>query len=231
MQNNVVGNVESIPLRTEIVKVKERSLVDKKKVYLTFKRTSDVVISTIAIVALMPLILLIGILIKIDSKGSVFYKQKRIGKNGKYFMIYKFRTMVSDANNINKYFSKDQIKEFNKNFKLENDPRITKIGKFLRKTSLDELPQLINIIKGDLSIIGPRPVVDNEIDKYGIYKDKFLSVTPGLTGNWAANGRSCTSYDERIKLELDYIDNISLKMDMQVFFKTIITVLKREGAV
>lgn len=231
MQNNVVGNVESIPLRTEIVKVKERSLVDKKKVYLTFKRTSDVVISTIAIVALMPLILLIGILIKIDSKGSVFYKQKRIGKNGKYFMIYKFRTMVSDANNINKYFSKDQIKEFNKNFKLENDPRITKIGKFLRKTSLDELPQLINIIKGDLSIIGPRPVVDNEIDKYGIYKDKFLSVTPGLTENWAANGRSCTSYDERIKLELDYIDNISLKMDMQVFFKTIITVLKREGAV
>lgn len=231
MQNNVVGNVESIPLRTEIVKVKERSLVDKKKVYLTFKRTSDVVISTIAIVALMPLILLIGILIKIDSKGSVFYKQKRIGKNGKYFMIYKFRTMVSDANNINKYFSKDQIKEFNKNFKLENDPRITKIGKFLRKTSLDELPQLINIIKGDLSIIGPRPVVDNEIDKYGIYKDKFLSVTPGLTGNWAANGRSCTSYDERIKLELDYIDNMSLKMDIEVFFKTIITVLKREGAV
>ena len=91
--------------------------------------------------------------------------------------------------------------------------------------------KLINILKGDLSIIGPRPVVDNEIDKYGIYKDKFLSVTPGLTGNWAANGRSCTSYDERIKLELDYIYNMSLKMDIEVFFKTIITVLKREGAV
>lgn len=123
------------------------------------------------------------------------------------------------------------MKEYRENYKVKDDPRITKIGKILRKTSLDELPQLINIIKGDLAIIGPRPVVDNEIDKYGIYKDKFLSVTPGLTGNWAANGRSCTSYDERMKLELEYVDNISLKMDMQVFFKTIITVLKKEGAV
>ena len=231
MQTNFVNNVDDVLISTDLVVVKERSLIDKKKVYMTVKRTTDVTLSSLALIVLMPLILCIGLIIKLDSKGSVFYKQKRIGKNGKYFMIYKFRTMVSDAGNLKKYFSEEQMKEYRENYKVKDDPRITKIGKILRKTSLDELPQLINIIKGDLAIIGPRPVVDNEIDKYGIYKDKFLSVTPGLTGNWAANGRSCTSYEERIKLELAYVDNISLKMDMQVFFKTIITVLKKEGAV
>lgn len=231
MQTNFVNNIDDVLISTDLVVVKERSLIDKKKVYMTVKRTTDVTLSSLALIVLMPLILCIGLIIKLDSKGSVFYKQKRIGKNGKYFMIYKFRTMVSDASNLKKYFSEEQMKEYRENYKVKDDPRITKIGKILRKTSLDELPQLINIIKGDLAIIGPRPVVDNEIDKYGIYKDKFLSVTPGLTGNWAANGRSCTSYDERMKLELEYVDNISLKMDMQVFFKTIITVLKKEGAV
>lgn len=231
MQNNVLENAESISLNTEIVEVKDRSLIDKRKIFLTVKRTSDVVISSVTIIILMPLLLLIGILIKIDSKGPVMYKQKRIGKNGKYFMIYKFRTMVTDSQNFKKYFSSEQMKEYKENYKVKDDPRITKIGKILRKTSLDELPQLINILKGDLSIIGPRPVVDSEIEKYGIHKDKFLSVTPVLTGNWAANGRSCTTYDERMKLELDYVDNMSFKMDMQVFVKTIITVLNRKGAV
>lgn len=231
MKTNFVNNIDDVLISTDLVVVKGRSLIDKKKVYMTVKRTTDVTLSSLALIVLMPLILCIGLIIKLDSKGSVFYKQKRIGKNGKYFMIYKFRTMVSDASNLKKYFSEEQMKEYRENYKVKDDPRITKIGKILRKTSLDELPQLINIIKGDLAIIGPRPVVDNEIDKYGIYKDKFLSVTPGLTGNWAANGRSCTSYDERMKLELEYVDNISLKMDMQVFFKTIITVLKKEGAV
>jgi len=197
----------------------------------SIKRTSDLVISGLALIALTPLIGLISVLIKLDSKGKVFYKQKRIGKNGKYFTIYKFRTMVDDANDFNKYFSKEQLDEFKENYKLEDDPRITRVGRFLRRTSLDEIPQLINIIKGDLSIIGPRPIVDEEIDKYGIDRDKFLSVTPGLTGNWAANGRSCTSYEERMKLELDYIDNLNLKTDIKVFFKTIVTVLKGRGAV
>lgn len=228
MQNNVVGNIE---LNPGLVGLSQRNLLDKKKVYLTFKRTSDVAISSLALILLMPLMLLIGAIIKLESKGKVFYKQKRIGKNGKYFTIYKFRTMVSDADNFEKYFSKEQLIKYKENFKLEDDPRITKIGKILRKTSLDELPQLINIIKGDLSVIGPRPIVDNEIDKYGLDKDKFLSVTPGLTGNWAANGRSCTTYEERIKLELDYIENLSFKMDMDIFFKTITTVIKGKGAV
>lgn len=228
MQNNFIGNIE---LNPGLVGLSQRHLLDKKKVYLTVKRTSDVVISSLAVILLMPIMLLIGAIIKLESKGKVFYKQKRIGKNGKYFTIYKFRTMVSDADNFEKYFSKEQLIKYKENFKLEDDPRITKIGKILRKTSLDELPQLFNIIKGDLSVIGPRPIVDNEIDKYGLDKDKFLSVTPGLTGNWAANGRSCTTYEERIKLELDYIENLSFKMDMDIFFKTITTVVKGKGAV
>ena len=234
MQNNVaesIEEVENIQIGTELVEVSEKALIGEKEVYLSIKRTSDLVISGLALIALTPLIGLISVLIKLDSKGKVFYKQKRIGKNGKYFTIYKFRTMVDDANDFNKYFSKEQLDEFKENYKLEDDPRITRVGRFLRRTSLDEIPQLINIIKGDLSIIGPRPIVDEEIDKYGIDRDKFLSVTPGLTGNWAANGRSCTSYEERMKLELDYIDNLNLKTDIKVFFKTIVTVLKGRGAV
>ena len=123
------------------------------------------------------------------------------------------------------------MEEYKKNYKLSNDPRVTKVGKFLRKTSLDELPQLINIIKGDLSIIGPRPVVAEELKKYGENASKFLSVTPGLTGYWAANGRSCTSYEQRMQMEMYYIDNLSFKMDAKVFFKTIEAVIKREGAI
>ena len=115
--------------------------------------------------------------------------------------------------------SDEQKQEWDENFKLENDPRITKIGNFLRKTSLDELPQIINILKGDMSIIGPRPVVNDEIEKYGNQKAKFLSVKPGLTGYWAANGRSATTYEDRIKLELYYIDHCSLLLDIKIFFK------------
>lgn len=227
MSNNVMENVQT---NTDIVEVKDKSLLDKRELYISLKRVADILISSLALVVLLPFIAIISVLIKIDSKGKVFYKQTRIGKNGKYFTIYKFRTMVSDANNFSKYFTKEQMEKYKINYKLDNDPRITKMGKILRKTSLDELPQLINILKGDLSIIGPRPVVDGEIEKYGLNKNKLLSVTPGLTGNWAANGRSCTSYEERMKMELDYVENISFKMDMEIFFKTIICVFKRKGA-
>ena len=149
---------------------------------------------------------------------------------GKIIKLYKFRSMVINAEELIKSFTPEQMREYKENYKLTNDPRITKVGKFLRKTSLDELPQLINIINGDLSIIGPRPVVADELEKYGVNKDKFLSVTPGLTGYWAANGRSNTTYEQRMEMELYYIDNLSLKMDIKVFFKTILSVLKKEGA-
>lgn len=219
-------NIETTSLRTQSdVKTKI-----SKKVYIKIKRVIDVILASVALILLSPLFVIIAIAIKIDSKGPVFFAHKRIGKNGKIIKLYKFRSMVINAEELIKSFTPEQMREYKENYKLTNDPRITKVGKFLRKTSLDELPQLINIINGDLSIIGPRPVVADELEKYGVNKDKFLSVTPGLTGYWAANGRSNTTYEQRMEMELYYIDNLSLKMDIKVFFKTILSVLKKEGA-
>ena len=172
-----VGTLELTTTSTnEVIKI--------KSIYKYVKRFMDIVLASIGLVVLSPVFLIIAILIKTESKGKVFFKHKRIGKNGKEIYIYKFRTMVENAEDLIKQFTPEQMKEFKENFKLENDPRVTKIGRILRKTSLDELPQLINIIKGDISIIGPRPVVEEELEKYGINKNKFLSVTPGLTGYW-----------------------------------------------
>lgn len=219
-------NIETTSLRNQSdVKTKI-----SKKVYIKIKRVIDVILASVALILLSPLFAIIAIAIKIDSKGPVFFAHKRIGKNGKIIKLYKFRSMVINAEELIKSFTPEQMREYKENYKLTNDPRITKVGKFLRKTSLDELPQLINIINGDLSIIGPRPVVADELEKYGVNKDKFLSVTPGLTGYWAANGRSNTTYEQRMEMELYYIDNLSLKMDIKVFFKTILSVLKKEGA-
>jgi len=214
----------------EEILVKE-IICEKEGIYSIIKRIIDIVLCLIALLFLWPILLLIAVIIKIDSNGPAIYKHYRLGKNGKIFGIYKFRTMVSNADEILKNFTKEQKEEFEKNYKLENDPRITRVGDFLRKTSLDELPQILNILKGDMSIIGPRPVISKEIEKFGDLKDKYLSVLPGLTGWWACNGRSCTTYDERIALEMYYIDNQSLKLDLKCFFKTILAVVKRNGAV
>ena len=138
--------------------------------------------------------------------------------------------MIDNAEEAMKNFTEEQKKEFAENFKLENDPRVTRVGKILRKTSLDELPQIINILKGEMSIIGPRPIVKSELEKYGNNQGKFLSVAPGLTGYWAANGRSDVSYEERMALELYYVENRSLILDLKIFFKTILSVLKGRGA-
>lgn len=225
--DNVIPNIYAL----ENTEVSNENILKRQSPYRYIKRFMDVILSTIALVVLSPIFLIIAIAIKIESKGPVFFKHARIGKNGKIIKLYKFRSMVINAEELIKSFTPEQMKEYKENYKLTNDPRITKIGKFLRKTSLDELPQLFNIIKGDLSIIGPRPVVTDELKKYGTNTEKFLSVTPGLTGYWAANGRSCTTYEQRMQMELYYIDNLSLKMDIKVFFKTIEAVIKREGAI
>lgn len=230
-------------INIEATKEIEKVDIDKKelskKVYKIVKRTIDIIGALVGCLALVPLTLVVWIanLITKDN-GPVFYAHNRIGKKGKQIKIYKFRTMcmnacemVKDEKTMKKYFSEEQIKEWKENYKIEKDPRITKIGNFLRKTSLDEIPQVINILKGDLAIIGPRPIIEEELEKYENNKEKFLSVTPGLTGYWAANGRSDTDYEKRMQMELYYVDNISLKLDIKIFFKTIFTVLKREGAV
>ena len=210
------------------------SSLKKKKmnkiVYNVVKRVLDIVFSLLGMVILSPFFLLISIIIKLNSKGPVFFVHSRIGEKGKPIGIYKFRTMVENAEDLIKNFTPEQKEEFERCFKLENDPRVTKIGNFLRKTSLDELPQILNILKGELSIIGPRPIIQAELDKYGDNKEKFLSVKPGLTGYWAANGRSDTTYEERMEMELYYVDNMSFILDIKIFFKTILAVIKKEGA-
>ena len=223
----VASNVSALKLPAK----KYKEFFEENVQYKLVKRITDIVLSFISLVVLLPVFAVIALAIKLESKGPVFFKHTRIGKNGKIIKIYKFRSMVENAEDLIQQFTKEQMKEYEENYKLSDDPRITKVGKILRKTSLDELPQLINILKGDLSIIGPRPVVANELKKYGTNIKKFLSVTPGLTGYWAANGRSCTSYEQRMQMELYSIDNLSLKMDVKVFLKTIVAVIKRKGAV
>ncbi|OKZ76653.1 MAG: exopolysaccharide biosynthesis protein [Clostridium sp. 27_14] len=226
-------NVESQEaiLSRDIVIVPKIAKKASKINYINVKRIFDLVISTIGLIVLSPIFLILAIIVKLDSKGPVFFAHTRYGKNGKKFKMYKFRTMYENAQDMINDFTPEQMKEWKENFKLQDDPRITKVGKFLRKTSLDELPQIVNIMKGDLSIIGPRPVIEEELKKYGENKEKFLSVTPGLTGYWQANGRSSTTYEQRMEMELYYIDHISPKLDFKIFFKTIESVIKKEGAI
>ncbi len=203
----------------------------KKTVYDFVKRTFDILISVISMIVLFPVFLILAIMVKIDDpKGKVFFGHKRVGKNGKEITIFKFRSMVHNAEELINSFTEEQKREYYSSFKLENDPRVTRLGKFLRKTSLDELPQLLNIIRGDISLIGPRPVTEKETQLYGKDRELLLSVTPGLTGYWAVNGRSLTDYDERIKLELYYVCNRSLMLDIKILLKTFVTVFKHEGA-
>lgn len=204
--------------------------VANKPVYDFVKRFADIICSAIAIILLSPFFIIISIAIKATSKGPVIFVHNRVGKNSKKIGIYKFRSMVMNAEELIEKFTPEQKEEFKKNFKLKNDPRITKIGKFLRKTSLDELPQLFNILKGDLSIVGPRPIMEVETKIYGKYKDMLLSVKPGLTGFWAANGRSDTSYKRRRAMEIYYVKNRSLLFDIKIILKTAVSVFKGEGA-
>ena len=199
--------------------------------YLIVKRTIDILGALIGLVLLSPIILIVAIAIKLDSKGPIIFGHTRKGLHGKDIKVYKFRTMYENSQEIFNNFTKEQKEEFYKKFKLENDPRVTKIGDFLRRTSIDELPQLINILNGSMSIVGPRPIVQKEIDLYGDYANKLFSVVPGLTGYWQANGRSDTTYEERIKMDMYYIDNRGFWLDFKIIIKTFGSVLKGEGAV
>ena len=215
--------------------IKKENKVEKA-IYIGIKRTIDVIGSLVGMVLLVPATIAIYIAQKIskEDNGPLFYKHIRYGKNGKQFKLYKFRSMCMNADEKLKEYLKsneEARKEFEENQKLQHDPRITKLGNFLRKTSLDELPQMLNILKGEMSFVGPRPVVKREIEKYGESKEKLLSVKPGLTGYWQVNGRSNTTYEERMKMELYYVDNCSLWLDIKIFFKTFITVFKKEGAI
>lgn len=202
--------------------------------YRFIKRLFDIVCGLIGVICLIPLAVLIKIvsMCKGDFK-TIFYTQTRIGKNGKEFKLYKFRSMVPNADEILEQTLKmDKVKreEWQKYQKFEKDPRITKIGNILRKTSLDEVPQFINILKGDMSMIGPRPLVPGELDSHNGNHEIYESVRPGITGWWACNGRSATTYAERLELEYYYVKNKSLWLDIKCVFKTISAVLTKKGA-
>ena len=202
-------------------------------IYLVIKRLLDIFASLIGLVFLIIFTVLVKILYLLTGDYHfLFYTQERIGKNGKKFKLIKFRTMCVDAEEILKELLKNPKvkKEWEENYKLDNDPRITKMGRILRKTSLDEIPQVINILLGHMSLIGPRPLTLGEVLEYKKNKDKLLSVRPGLTGWWGVNGRSNTTKKERMKLELYYVDNIGFKLDVKIFFMTFAKVLKGDGA-
>ncbi|KLE14604.1 sugar transferase [Clostridium sp. C8] len=219
------SNLQNQQIEIQIEELRE------KKLYELSKRVLDIISSIIGLILLSPIIIIIWIIIKFDSKGPAIYSHIRLGKEMRPIKVYKFRSMYQNSAEIFENFTSEQKKEYYENFKLDNDPRITKIGAFLRKTSLDELPQLINIIRGDMSVVGPRPIVEDEVEKYGVYANKFFSVIPGLTGYWQANGRSDTSYDERVQMDMFYIDNRSLLMDFKIILKTMVSVVKKEGAI
>lgn len=177
--------------------------------------------------------IILAILIKLDSPGPVFFRQTRIGRFGRKFTIYKFRTMVQNADQeLQNYLKKfPELKaEWLATQKLKQDPRLTGLGALLRKTSLDELPQLWNIFIGDMSLVGPRPIVDSEVKKYGKCFDYYIQVRPGLTGLWQVSGRNDTTYERRVELDEYYVRNRSLKLDLEILLKTIKVVLKQDGA-
>ena len=201
-------------------------------VYMVIKRLLDIVLSAAGIIVLSPVLIILAVLVIADDGGSPFYGHSRIGRNGKRIKIYKFRSMRMDAGDLEKLLTPEQLEQYRNEFKIDNDPRITKIGSFIRKTSLDELPQLFNILFGSLSIVGPRPIVEEETKIYGDQIGKLLSVQPGLTGYWQAYARNNATYEsgERQKMEMYYVDHQSLWLDIKIFFKTFESVLKKEGA-
>lgn len=218
--------------KSKKVRKRKQSKTISKIPYLVLKRIFDIIISTISLFLLSPLFIIIIILIKKEDKGIAMYSQERIGKNGKIFNLYKFRSMVSNADEaLNELLEDPKLKkEYKKNKKLSNDPRVTKIGNILRKTSLDELPQLINVLRGEMSLIGNRPYLPREKKNMGKYYNDIVKTKPGITGYWQVNGRSQTTFQERCKLERYYSNNMSISLDIKIFFKTFYVVLAKKGA-
>ena len=214
--------VDTEPLRAE--KVQTPSLL-----YFLSKRCIDILLSLFGIVVLMPVLLIIAVCIKLDEGGPILHFRQIIGKNGRRFYALKFRTMIPDAD---VYLAKhpELMRKFQKNMKLEGDPRVTRMGKFLRKTSLDELPQLFNVLVGQMTLVGPRIIHPSELPRFGQYAQKRLSVKPGITGLWQISGRQHICYDQRVQLDMQYIDTRSFIVDLTILFKTLKVFIVHTGA-
>ncbi len=197
------------------------------------KRLFDIVFSLLVLVLCAPLYLCLALTIAATSSGSIFYIQERVGKNYRHFGCIKFRTMIPNADRLLSEMmaeSAELRQEFSENFKLKSDPRITKIGKFLRSTNLDEFPQFINVLKGEMSIVGPRPLVPEEIERYGTQIDRILTIRPGITGLWQVSGRNDIPYEERIRIDVSYVKRRNFWLDLRIVLKTILlTIISRNN--
>lgn len=204
----------------------------KKPFYECIKRIFDLVVSLVAVIVLSPILLVIALAIRLEDRGPILYRAQRVGRSGKPITVYKFRSMRMNADRLEDMLTPEELEEYKKNFKLEHDPRITKVGAFLRKTSLDELPQLFNILSGTLSLVGPRPVLQEETELYGDKRNLLLSCNPGLTGLWQVSGRSNVTYENgrRQALELQYVSQRSLWLDIKILFWTVGAVVRMDGA-
>lgn len=218
----------------ETVLIRDFQETEENVLYKVLKRSFDIVTALIALVFLIPILVFLKIVFLISGdKEKMIFKQKRIGKNGELFNLYKIRSMVPNADEVLfQTLKMDRIleEEYRVNKKLKDDPRITKIGKVIRKLSIDEMPQVINILKGEMSFIGNRPYLPREIEDMGSYYDEIIKTKPGLTGYWQVNGRSNTTFKERLELESYYSKHKSIKLDMKIFFKTFQVVLLKKGA-
>jgi lipopolysaccharide/colanic/teichoic acid biosynthesis glycosyltransferase len=202
-----------------------------RPVYAAAKRAFDIAFALALLVITAPVWLIVAGLIRLTSPGPILYRQHRIGLNGRQFLCYKFRTMRPDAESV---LTVDPrlAEEFQRSWKLSNDPRVTTTGRWLRKSSLDELPQLVNVLRGDMSVVGPRPVQPRElVERFGTMADVVTSVRPGLTSLWTVSGRSLLSYDERVALEVDYVRRRGFRLDLLVLLLTVPSVLTGRGAV
>ena len=207
-----------------------KSKVAQKPVYDFFKRVFDIISSALGLLVLSPIFLLLSVMILAERSGrGVFFTQKRLGKKGKYIYIYKFRSMVNDAENVERWLNKEQLRQYYSEYKVQNDPRVTKVGRLLRRTGLDELPQLLNILKGDLSLVGPRPIQESETVLYGDDKDLLLSVKPGLTGYWQAYCSGDTTYTnrKRQRMELFYVKHRNAGWDLKICFATLGAIVRK----
>lgn len=204
----------------------------KKPCYECIKRIFDLLISLVAVVLLSPVLLVISLAIRLEDRGPILYRAQRVGRGGKPITVYKFRSMRMHADRLEDMLTPEELEEYKKNYKLEHDPRITKVGAFLRKTSLDELPQLFNILAGTLSLVGPRPVLQEETELYGDKRALLLSCKPGLTGLWQVRGRSNVTYEDgrRQALELNYVSHRGLWLDIKILFWTVGAVVRMDGA-
>ena len=206
----------------------------ERRIYPAIKRLADILLSLCGLLVLWPVMLVVALLVRRDG-GSALYKQSRVGRNGQPFTLYKFRSMIPGAERLENYLTPEELAEYRKEYKLIRDPRVSKLGNVLRKSSLDELPQLFNILKGDMSLVGPRPLLESELK--GNYtteqRQQLLSVRPGLTGYWQAVSRNESSYitGQRQRQELYYIGRVSLWMDLKILFMTVSRVFSGKGAV